>query len=435
MIDFVKIHGLAVNAKKLLNNERLTFPLSIIEKTGEVLNRAQIAYYNGLQFIVKGENSALKGSLHKYWYNGTNWQDFYLSQIQAAIKELVNNFEFQPENSELNFVEIGLNIPVWCDPTEIIKGTVIYKHKSFEPMQVEGNGFGRVCKTSQFDIKIYNKSLQYGLPHHLLRFELKVKRIELLAPDRGKKKEQKFRITLADLCRPELYDRFLDLILNVLNDILFCDVNTPDTTTNPKDHDLFIQGRYSEYWNNLTGSTKHRKITLFKELTGGEKIKSQLKKLIIEKWNELTTLQTNTTERINRNSETANFDRTERINTTIQSQFVSPCIVTGLQIHNQQPGTKYISARGVKWYYENEPETYKKELEILLKPKLLNKYKNEPQKVLFEKIYKQIRNKDRNPKNNPRNNIKNSFRNIERKGLKLWPMVDMVDPEKLKLIV
>jgi len=434
MIDFIKIHRLPVKPEKLLNNERLTFPLSNVAHTGEELNRAQIAHYNGLQFVIKGENSALKGSLHKYWQGGKNWQDFNINDVQATIKELTDKFEFQPENSDLNFVEIGLNIPVWCDPTEIIKGTVIYKHKSFEPMQVEGKGFGRVCKTNDFEIKIYNKSLQYGLPHHLLRFEIKVKRIELLAPDRGKKKEQKFRLTLADLCRPEMYTGFLTLILKVLNNILFFDANTPDTTTNPKDHDLFIQGCYSEYWNNLTGSTKHRKITRFKELTGGEKIKSQLKKLIIEKWNELTTLQTTTPERINHFAETANCGEMERINTTINSQFVPRCIITGLQIYNQRPETKYLSDKSIKWYYENEPETYKNELEILLTQKWLNKHRGEPIKNYFAEIYHMIRNKDRNPKNNPRNNTKNSYRKIENKGLKLFATMDYINPAKKKFL-
>jgi hypothetical protein len=434
MIDFIKIYNLPVKPEKLLNNCLLTFPLSNVANTGEVLNRAQIAYYNGLQFIVKGENSGLKGSLHKYWHNLTNWQDFYLNQVQEAIKELTNKFEFEPENSVANFVEIGLNIPVWCNPTELIKMLVIYKNKPFEPLPVEGKGFGRVCKTSQFDIKIYNKSLQYNLPHHLLRVEIKVKRMEFLAPDRGKKKIEKFRLTLADLCKPELYERFLTLILSVLNDILFFDANIADTTTNINDHDLFMQGRYSDFWNNMPRSTKNRKIKRFKELAGGEKIKLELKKLIIEKWNELTTLQAVTPERINRNSETANCGKMERINTTINSQFVPRCIVTGLQIHNQRPETKNLTPKGVRWYFENKPEMYKNELEILLTQKWLIKHRSEPMEVFFNEIAHQIRNRKQNPKNNTRNNTKKSFRNIEKKGLKLFPTMDLVNPAKLKFL-
>jgi len=350
--------------------------------------------------------------------------------FQVAIKELVNNFEIQSENSDLNFVEIGLNIPVWCDPTELIKMLVIYKHKPFEPLPIEGKGFGRVCKTSQFDIKIYNKSLQYNLPHHLLRFEIKIKRMEYLAPDRGKKKEQKFRLTLADLCRPELYERFLTLILNVLNEILFFDANTPNTTTNSNDRDLYLQGRYSEYWNNMPRSTKNRKIKRFKELTGGEKIKLELKKLIIEKWNELTTLQAITPERINHFAETANCGEMERINTTINSQFVPRCTITGLQIHNQRPETKNLTERGVKWYYENELETYKNELEILLTQKWLILHRGEPVKNYIAEIYHMIRNK----KLNEKNNFKRDYLNLENKGLKLFPTIDLIKPAKKKFL-
>jgi hypothetical protein len=253
--------------------------------------------------------------------------------------------------------------------------------------------------------------------------------MELFAPDRGKKKETKFRLTLADLCTPELNNEFLTLILKVLNEILFYDANIPDTTTNQKDHDLFLQGRYSDYWNNMPRSTKHRNIKRFKELTGSEKVKSQLKKLVIEKWNELTTLQTTTLERINLNSETAKFDKTERINTTINSQFVPRCIVTGLEIHNQH-STKYITERGVKWYYENELETYKNKLEILLTQKWLNKHRGEPLKNYFAEIYHQIRNK----KLNEKNNFKRDYKNLENKGQKLFSTMDFLKPEKKKFL-
>ncbi len=110
------------------------------------------------------------------------------------------------------------------------------------------------------------------------------------------------------------------------------------------------------------------------------------------------------------------------------------CIVTGLQIHNQRPGTKYLSVKGVKWYYENEPETYKNKLEILLTQKWLKKHRGEPRENNFMEIAHQIRNSDRNPHNNPRNNTMKRLRNLESKGQKLFAMSEMVDPKKLELI-
>jgi len=88
MIDFLKSHNLPVLPEKLLNNELLTFTLSNISTNGEVLNRAQIAHFQTLTFKIKGNNSRLSGSLHKYRYEGKNWQDFNLFDIQEVIRKV-----------------------------------------------------------------------------------------------------------------------------------------------------------------------------------------------------------------------------------------------------------------------------------------------------------------------------------------------------------
>jgi hypothetical protein len=140
-------------------------------------------------------------------------------------------------------------------------------------------------------------------------------------------------------------------------------------------------------------------------------------------------------QRNNRFQELNENEELQRNNLSINSYNVAYCIVTGLQQHNQQHGTKYLSPKGVKWYYENEPVIYNDQLFCLLTKKWLIKNADSSNDIYFIEIAHQIRNHDRNPKNNPRNNTKNSFKNIERKGLKLWPMAEMVDPGKLKLII
>ena len=110
MIDFLKIHALPVPAKKVMNNSLLTFPLSNVATTGEILDRAQIAHFGNLQIIVKGEKVGLKGSIHKYHEGGTNYRDFDLSDIQIVVRELSEKFDFDPAMAFINFVEIGVNI-------------------------------------------------------------------------------------------------------------------------------------------------------------------------------------------------------------------------------------------------------------------------------------------------------------------------------------
>jgi len=242
--------------------------------------------------------------------------------------------------------------------------------------------------------------------------------------------------TLSDFLNPNIYETLSKKIIDEWNNVLIL-----ESLLLKNDNKLvkyasidFWEESLREYRNKFSNDKKR----FFKLLENyPENIHSEILNLIKTKLesfkNELkigaiSTLHLYSAK--NKNGAISNYVKVE--SAQLKNRY---CIITGLQIHNQQPGTKNLTEKGVKWYYENEPDTYKNELEILLTQKWLNKHRGETMKNYFAEIYHQIRNKDRNPKNNPRNNTKNSYRNIERKGLKLWPMAEMVDPAKLKLIV
>jgi hypothetical protein len=434
MIDFIKIHDLPVDVENLLNNERLTFPLSNVATTGEVLNRWQPAKYRGLTFKVKGNNARLQFSPHKYFEGGeTNFRDFNINNIQDVISEISTVYGFDPQKSFINFIEIGVNVELNVDPNNLINCFVNYRNNPFDRLKTNGKGYGRVCETQQFEIKAYNKGLQNGLNYQLLRFEVKVKKMKFL------ERYGIHSLTLADLTTPDVYPKFTAMLLDVLNRILIYNPEiSPDNFSNPKDRELFIVGRYAEHWQKLENTKRHRQTKRFAELAESDKIKQELHQLISEKCNELTTCNHNSaqakTQQNNHFNETVEMEDLQQNNLSINGYNVALCIVTGLPMYNQQPGTKYLSSKGVKWYYENEPEIYKNILSPVLTKKWLQKNIDKPNEFYFIEIAHQLRNKDQNPTNNPRNNTKKSYRNIESKGLKLWPMIETVDQEKLKLI-
>jgi hypothetical protein len=366
MIDYCKIHSLAVDVENLLNNARLTFPLSNIATTGEELNRWQVAFYRGLTFKVKGKIVKLEFSPHKYFEGGkTNFRDFHLNNIQDVISEISATFDFNPEKSVLNFIEIGVNIRTDVDPNKLIDCFICYINKTFEQIKTKGKGYGRICDTQQLDIKVYNKGLQNDLDYHLLRFEVKVKKMEFL------KRYGINSLTLADLTDAKFYPVFKTVLLDVFDGILMYNPEiTPDNFTIQKERELFIEGRYAKYWQNLERTKRHRQIKRFAELAGSDKTKKELHLLILEKCNELTTFnKIRVPKKLQQNNRFQESDKNndlQRNNLSINSYNVAYCIVTRLQIHNQQPSTKNLTEKGVKWYYENEPGTYKNKLEILL---------------------------------------------------------------------
>lgn len=440
MIDYLKIHCLPVLPEKLLNNDLLTFPQSNVSTEGEALNRWQIAHFKSLKLGIKGNYSKLSGSLHKYRFDGKNWQDFDLFDIQEVIHELSETFEFDSEKSILNFIEIGVNIPLDYNPDHIINCLVIHGKERFKELPIKRNtkGNGRISEKDQFTIKVYNKSLQYGLSFHLLRFEIKVKRMKFLERYGIK------GLTLADLTRPELFSKFKIMLLDILSDIVIYNPDMiPDNLVNLNDRELLKLGRYPDHWQQYERRQKNEKskdLKRFKELAGTNEIIENLKTKISDKWEKLynqdkiTTFQgSNKKDKITTLRKEQNrtaIDKKGQIHTTIKSECVLTCIVTGLTIYDQRPETTNLTARGVKWYFENEPETYKKKLESLLTEKWLIRHKGEPIENYFSEIYHMIRNK----KLNPDNNYFKRYLNIENNGLKLISTLDLLPPEKLEMI-
>ena len=429
MIDYLKVYNLPISAKRVLNNPLLTFPLSNVATTGEVLNRAQIAHYSNLDISVKGENVGLKGSIHKYYEGGTNYKDFNLLDIRKVIKELAGKFDFDLNKSLINFIEIGVNIPLDYSPTKLIKSLISYNNHEFQTLPTKGEGYGRKCETQRFIIKAYNKSLQYSLPYHLLRFEVKVIRMQHLLKYGIK------HLTLADLTKQDLYPKLQKMLLDTLDGILLYNpILTPDNFNNQNDRELFMEGRHFDYWQEMDKMKRSRKQKRFSELAGTKKVKASLAKLIEKKCYQLTTFQNEKVLPINHISEAIEKGKVLPFNTTIDRYLVTHCTVTSLPIHNQKSGSKYLSSKGIKWYYVNKPEVYKTKLEILLTKKWKRKHLNKSKEYYFHEIYHQIRNRANNPHNNPRNNTKKSYMNIKRKGLLLFPLMETVAPAKLELM-
>ena len=434
MIDYVKIHALPVTAEKVLNNDLLTFPLSNVATTGEVLNRPQTAEYRGLKLSIRpGGEVSLRGSLHKYHEGGTNYDDFSLIDIQNVVRELTEIFEFAPEKAVINFIEIGVNIPLEQSPTELIKMLVMYHNTPFTQMRTTGEGYGKVAETQRFDAKLYDKSLQYGLEEYLLRIEGKIKRMAYLT------KYGINNLTLGDLTEPKYYPAFCNILADMVNELLLFNPTIDPNQYKTKDRDLLLQGRYSDYWKSLDKCQRNRKRKHFERLSQTEKLKNELRRKIIEKCNLLTTCQPHQNKQkvqpFNHFQREGKNDKMQPFNPKVNGYFVSLCPITGLTLSHQKRGSKYLTTSGVKWHKKNEPETYQTKLEILLTDKWKKQHENDPENVWINEIAHQIRNKFYNPGNNPRNNTKTSIRNLKEKGLKLFPVWDTISVEKRKLIV
>lgn len=258
-----------ITVDTILQNEALTFPLTNVATTGEELpNRTQAAYCRGLQIGLRRGKVIFKGSLHKYFEDGTNYRYFGINEIRRTVNRWERLFEFDSEKALINFIEVGFNIPVDVDPTEIIKSLIMYRHHHFVPMPISGKGYGRVCKLQNFDIKIYNKSLQNGLDNHLLRIELKVKKMKFFKPFGIE------QIALADLT---FGNRLLSIccpVWTVWNEVVLRNPNL--LPKGEKEAKLYYGISDANHWLDMDGRKKNRELIKFRDKFSWSSVHSEM---------------------------------------------------------------------------------------------------------------------------------------------------------------
>lgn len=302
MFDGFKILNLPVSIQTLLDNKLLSFPLPISEDTGEVINSPRSAHYKGLRFVLKNEIVKLEGSFHKYYNDGKhNYNDFNCQDFVNVILKLENLFSIDKDIALLNNLEFGVNIHVKHSIDKILESIINYKGIPF--IQYNGSGAkGIFCETTNFYIKIYDKSHQYGLAGNILRIEIKVKKMRFFK-DRGININ-----SLSSLLDHSEILKICPVFLSVFNDILFTDYDINPDDLNPVDRNIFADGNNPVYWQRIKPDSKnyqlgnkepqyhrdrkkyHRDLTKFKNIV--EKystinIQNELSILIESKYDEL----------------------------------------------------------------------------------------------------------------------------------------------------
>ncbi len=277
MYDYVKMVSYSADfRKRLLDSPLLDFYESKSKKTDLV--RFEEAEYRNLKIkLFSSGRIQVSGSLHKYWNDGRhNYNDFSLNHVAEVLTSLKQNFGLDPYSLRLENLEYGVNLSLSYDPNEFLDSLVAFKKKTFDNMKVVGPGRGKVVELWQYSLKIYNKSLQYHLPYHVLRYERKVVKMEYIS------KEPVYLIDLLDV---QFAEKCLnDLLLSFDELILTERIDNEQLTL--KENDLFIHCSNPKNWDGMTAKQKCVKKPLYElliEKFGKRKLKRTAYKSVEEK--------------------------------------------------------------------------------------------------------------------------------------------------------
>lgn len=176
MFDGFKILNAFTDIEALKQNPLLNWQLHVSERTGAI--ESQTAEYAGIKLTIKGKHLQLRGSLHKYANDGKhNYDDFDIGRIATAVRNLCDRLGISG-NSLLNGVEFGVNIRMPFPPDKFLTQLICHKGRPFmEWVDDDGTRYFQ-CQHEHFIIKIYDKGAQHRLPYPLMRFEIKVLKMQ-----------------------------------------------------------------------------------------------------------------------------------------------------------------------------------------------------------------------------------------------------------------
>jgi len=391
MIDGLKSLCLPVNRETLWKNSFIEPVLATNAKTGEIdqSKNSPFAEFQGLIFTFYPERVELNGSIHKYFNRGFhNYNDFGLNELIIALNNLKFTFDIDPQRTNLNGLEIGVNIELNQNPGILLNSLILHNGQPFTDQKDKTKRF-RECSHVQYFIKAYDKGKQYKLKRHILRFEIKFIKMEIFNKQGIK--------TLSDLTKSANFEFLGRLLLQTFDKILIGNLQADTSKLNNRDKLTFANGHNSTYWEQLIPNSENykqgntapeykrqykryeKKLKRFKELltvTGAEQQKREIRELIVQKIIQLSVLKKrgkiDRPEQIKKGgklTDTKNPKRGE-IDRLLYSVNLPPtgnqktegkttlCCVTGMNISHQRKGSQFVSEKTIRNIYFTHPATF-----------------------------------------------------------------------------
>lgn len=335
MIDGIKIGICNYTANHFLQNPLLAFNGVKFDSDGEITSSTAI--YKDLTIVVKGQTFCeIRGSLHKFYMQGVNYNNFTFTEICAAIKTLCNDLQIEPKNAKVQNLELGINIHIPFTPVYLFDRCIVYNNKPFNTFS---NGMGYIIEAAQYVYKLYSKQIQGATNENVLRIEVRANKMKWLGSE---------QVTLETLCNKQYIESKINRVRDLINKTLIFDYTLTETPFSKPLTSLVTNGQNPLYWKRLSQdkrqfASRQRK-TIDKLICeqGTENTKEILLKLIDENIELLLKNDYNFTGIANEvvRHEIGHF---YHLDNKLNCNTVRTCLVCGRDISSQATTSKYCS--------------------------------------------------------------------------------------------
>jgi hypothetical protein len=211
-------------------------------------------YFN-MEVVLSCQGAYIKGSVHKLTNllkgrQGQNYNDLSFCSAWDSIAHLIEVLRLDRKTSLTN-LEFGLNIGLSHDPQQVLDyNLLMYDNAGHnKDLKFRGKGDYKEFHKTDYSLKIYNKSKQYGLKSNILRVEVKII---------SRRKLQQLGIfSLEDLQREEVINRLYSFLWGELQKLTIID---DYTGIKMPSEDLNSLNEYTNpnYWKKLSRDKSSR---------------------------------------------------------------------------------------------------------------------------------------------------------------------------------
>ncbi|MFV0418712.1 MAG: hypothetical protein ACK5KT_08290 [Dysgonomonas sp.] len=301
MIDFIRIYFTdKERIDKYIKDGRRKSIIQRQSRDGEDITYT--TWIQNLKLVSTPKTTYLEGSLHAFHnaLNGlshrdekrkwVNYNDFTFRDLMKVLDVLNQKLGYDLSQTTISTCELGYNINIDVPAKEFIDRHVFMyklKYPCYDPKYKEG------MKMKKYDLenyylKIYDKSLQFGLSEHILRFEIGFRSDELRECDVH---------SLADLADEDSLDLLHNSLMKKYNDLLILDRFDGFPTMSESERDMMRLYTNPQFWvDSLLRANKSKYNDRSKDKAEFERIvrvnkldtkKLYLRNLVIEKYNYL----------------------------------------------------------------------------------------------------------------------------------------------------
>lgn len=227
----------------------------------------------------------VRGSFHKAHHGGENWKDYTRAQFHATVAALCDAFDLHPASLSVAGLEVGVNLVLTCPVAEVLDRILL--HRTTAPIRMAGAARGIEFqyghKGRNYRYKIYDKGHQYALPAELLRFEVAVRQMRILAPIGVR--------TVADLLERDVWERVAAFLLAKFDELLIVEPHMPTAALRSAQRDLVANASEPRYWQGMPRqrrSERRRALDALFTRYASPNLKAALRACIVAKLGELT---------------------------------------------------------------------------------------------------------------------------------------------------